>query len=454
MSAHSSLRWQLVRRLLLLQAVLLCIVIVVVFAILIGNGMLLRLDSEDSVVNAMREAVIRDDAGRLQLRSTPEVERLRREVPGLWFVLRDQEGHTIGEGTVPPEYARIGDTLDAVGYARFGWNLGDPSGDRPTAQLRWIDSPAGRIQVLTGPGGEVPLGRYLMAIGLSLATPMLPLLAIMALATLLATPFVVRRALASLHDVAAQAGRIDVDRRATRLPTREVPLEVMPLVNAINEALERLDQGYERQQRFLIDAAHELRTPIAILRTRIELLEPEPLGSRLREDIARLATLAEQLLDLQRLRGTTLVLAPLDLNAVAREVVADMAPLALGAGYTLAFETRRDPCIVRGDRGALQRALTNLLHNAIEHGNRRGQIAVTLHEDGSLDVTDEGGGIPDGERERIFEAFHRLSAGHHGAGLGLHLVREIVNAHGGSVAALPRRGGAHLRLQLPLHESG
>lgn len=393
MSAHASLRWRLVQRLPILQAVLLCIAIVVVFVVLIANGMLLQLESEDNVVNAMREAVTRDDAGRLQIRSTPEVERLRRELPGLWFALRDPQGHAIGEGTVPPEYARIGDTLDAVGYARFGWNLGDPSGNRPTAQLRWIDSAAGRIQVLTGPGGEVPLGRYLMAIGLSLATQMLPLLAIMTLATLLATPFVVRRALAGLHAVVTQAGRIDVDCRATRLPTREVPLEVMPLVTAINEALARLDQGYEHQQRFLADAAHELRAPISILRTRIELLEPDSLGSRLREDVARLATLAEQLLDVQRLRASTPVFALLDLNAAARDVVADIAPLAVGAGYTLVFETHRDPCVILGDRGALQRALTHLLHNAIQHGGQRGQIAVTVHDDGSLDVTDEGNRI-------------------------------------------------------------
>ena len=450
MSANASLRWRLVRRLLLLQALLLCSAIVLVFAVLIGNGMLLRLESEDNVVNAMREAVVRDAAGRLQLRPTAELTRLRREVPGLWFAVRDRAGEVLAEGAVPPEYARIGSTLDEVGYARFGWNLGDPSSYRPTAQLRWIDTPAGRIQVLTGPGGAIPLGRYLMATGLSLAAPTVPLLAIMALATLLATPFVVRRALAGLHDVALQAGRIDADRRATRLPTHEVPREVLPLVTAINAALARLDEGYERQQRFLVDAAHELRTPIAILQTRIELLAHDPQGARLREDVARLATLAEQLLDLQRLRGSAAQLVPLDLAAVARDAVADIAPLAVAAGYTLAFASRRDPCMVRGDRGALQRALANLLQNAIEHGGRRGRIAVTLDEDGSLDVIDEGGGIPEAERERIFEAFHRLAPSHRGAGLGLHLVQQIAHAHAGSVVAVPRLGGAHLRLRLPL----
>lgn len=449
MNANASLRWRLVRRLLLLQAILLCVAIAAVLAVLIGSGMLLRLESEDNVVNAMREAVDRDATGRLQLRPTAELARLRREVPELWFTVRDRAGQSIAEGTVPPEYARIGAALDDVGYARFGWNLGDASADRPTAHLRWIDTPAGRIQVLTGPGGKIPPGRYLAATALSLAAPAVPLLAIMALATLLATPIVVRRALAGLHTVAAQAAHIDADRRATRLPTGDVPREVLPLVTAINAALGRLDDGYERQQRFLLDAAHELRTPIAILQTRCELLERDSLGQRLREDVARLATLAEQLLDLQRLRSAASQRVPLDLGAVAREVVADTAPLALGAGYSLVFDASPDPCIVQGDRGALQRALTNLIQNAVEYGGRRGQIAVTLHADGSLDVIDEGDGIPEAERERIFEAFHRLAPGHRGAGLGLHLVQEIARAHGGSVAALAHTRGAHLRLRIP-----
>jgi signal transduction histidine kinase len=450
MSINASLRWRLVRHLLLLQAILLCGAIAILLVVLIGNGMLLRLESEDNVVNAMREAIIRDDAGRLQLRPTTELVRLRREVPGLWFALRDHQGQTLREGDVPPEYARIGAALDDVGNARIGWNLGEQAVDRPTAQLRWIDAPAGRVQVLTGPGGAIPLGRYLMAAGLSLAAPTLPILAIMALATLLATPVVVRRALAGLHDVAMQAGRIDVERRATRLPTSDVPCEVLPLVTAINGALARLDEGYDRQQRFLVDAAHELRTPIAILQTRIELLDHDALAPRLREDVARLATLAEQLLDLQRLRASVPVWAPLDLVALARDVVADLAPLAVAAGYAIAFDTRRDRCIVGGDRGALQRLLTNLLQNAIEHGGRRGRITVHLNGDGYLDVIDEGNGIPDGERERIFEAFHRLTSGHRGAGLGLHLVQEVAHAHGGDVVALACTGGAHLRLRLPL----
>ena len=223
MNANASLRWRLVRRLVSLQAILLCIAIAAVLAVLIGSGMLLRLESEDNVVNAMREAVERDAAGRLQLRPTAELLRLRREVPGLWFTVRDRAGQRIAEGPVPPEYARIGAALDDVGYARFGWNLGEASGDRPTAHLRWIDTPAGRIQVLTGPGGKIPLGRYLAAAAFSLAAPTLPLLAIMALATLLAPPIVVRRALAGLAAAAAQAAQIDADRRATRLPTFEAP---------------------------------------------------------------------------------------------------------------------------------------------------------------------------------------------------------------------------------------
>ncbi|WP_275427151.1 histidine kinase dimerization/phospho-acceptor domain-containing protein, partial [Stenotrophomonas maltophilia] len=91
----------------------------------------------------------------------------------------------------------------------------------------------------------------------------------------------------------------DIDRRGARLSPEGLPAEVVPLVESMNGALRRLDEGYDRQQRFIVDAAHELRTPIAILQAKIEASADIPLASRLQRDVARLATLAEQLLDLQ-----------------------------------------------------------------------------------------------------------------------------------------------------------
>jgi signal transduction histidine kinase len=279
----------------------------------------------------------------------------------------------------------------------------------------------------------------------------LPNFALMTLATLFATPRVVRRVLARVGEVAAEAEQIHADRRGTRLSTETLPAEVIPLVNAVNDALDRLDEGYERQQRFLLDAAHELRTPIAILQTRLESLPNGAAKTRLLQDGARLASLAEQLLDLQRLSSPGgSVGAMIDLVDVARRVAADLAPLAIAAGYEVSFDSDTEKFVVIGDQGALERAVANLVQNAIEHGGRRGAITITVGSGGTVEVSDEGDGIPVEHRERIFEPFHRLQTRTRGAGLGLNLARSIVQRHAGDIVALQgSRGGACFRITLP-----
>jgi signal transduction histidine kinase len=305
--------------------------------------------------------------------------------------------------------------------------------------------------IVDNSGHRVSLGKLLNGTNAVFLLVIVPNFALMTLATLLATPIVVRRVLAQLGEVAAQAEQIHVDRRGTRLSIERVPSEVIPLVNAVNDALGRLDEGYERQQRFLLDAAHELRTPIAILQTRLDSLPDGAQKTRLLEDGARLASMAEQLLDLQRLNpqngaaGTMI-----DLVAVARRVAADLAPLAIAAGYELSFDCEVEAFAVIGDQGALERAVANLVQNAIEHGGRRGTITMTVGGGGTIDVSDEGEGVPPEQRERIFEPFHRLQARTRGAGLGLNLARSIVQRHGGDIVALPgSRGGACFRITLP-----
>lgn len=301
---------------------------------------------------------------------------------------------------------------------------------------------------------KVVRGAYIV-----LVMVILPNMALMTLATLIATPFVVRRALAGLGEAAAQAGRIDIERRGTRLSQENVPSEVSPLVKAMNDALGRLDEGYERHQRFLIDAAHELRTPIAILQTRLESLPDSPEKTRLREDGARLSTLAEQLLDLQRLAQPSAHFTRIDLVAIARRVTVDLAPLAIAAGYEVSFEQQLEYVPVMGDEASIERALTNLVQNAIEHGGRRGTIVIGVlvaesteaQRLGTVDVSDNGPGIPIEQRERIFEPFHRIRPRTRGAGLGLNLVQEIVRRHRGHIAVLDNsQGGARFRMTFPV----
>jgi signal transduction histidine kinase len=421
-----------VRRLVGLQAAMLALLVLVVIAALWSAGHLISLESEDDTIDALHDAVVRDPNGGLSVRDTPVLAKRREQAPNFWFVIRDREGHSVSQGSVPPEYAAIGAALDGIGQARLGWNIVD--GMRPTGRMKWIDTPAGNIQILTGQGGAVSWRRVGHAASTLFVGLVLPIVAVMTLTTLIATPIVVRRTLAGLGRVAAQAEKIDIDGHGARLPLEAVPSEIVPLVSAVNDALRRLDEGYERHKRFLVDAAHELRTPIAILQTRLESLSLGPDAARVLEDVARLSTLADQLLDLQRINQQADRFSDVDIVAVGKKVAADLAPLAIAADYELSFEAALEHVCVRGDQGSLERALTNLVQNAIEHGGRKGAIAVRVDRPAIISVTDDGPGIAPVDRERVFEPFYRLHGRSRGAGLGLNLVQEIVRLHDGQVA--------------------
>lgn len=447
-------RWRLV----ILQTIILSVIATTLVATLIIVGEYRPGEPADAVIAAVRDASTRTPTGQLALRPTRALATLRAEAPDLWFTVRDRAGHRLSEGPVPSEFARIGASLDGVGQARLGWNIGDPP--RSGARMQWIETGAGRVQIVTGSGAHVPWYRMLGAGLLEAFVTLLPMFAIMVLATWLATPIVIRSALSGLGDVIEEAGRIDIDQQGLQLPVATVPREVRPLVDAMNITLGRLDEGHERHRRFLANAAHELRTPIAILTTRIGLLPPGDSRSTLLEDAGRLATLAEQLLDLERLRRHGQgpgheAMAPVDLVALARDVAADLAPMAIDAGYALAVEAMVDHVAVMADRPALERALINLVQNAIQHGGRRGAILVRVDANGRVEVHDEGAGIAEPDRARIFEPFCRLGTGATGAGLGLHLVAETVALHGGRIVALDRpHGGLCIGITLPVLTPG
>ncbi len=423
-------------------------VIMLIVAGLFASGVLFDFKSVESTVEILREAAARDETGALVLRPTSDLKKLRTEVRDLWFVIRDRNGQRLSEGTVPPEYDRLGDALDHIGQARLGWNMLDPP--RPTARIRWVTSGAGNVQVLTGPESQLPPRLIMLGISLIFLKEVLPTLLVMAIAALMVTPWVVRRALAGLDKAAAGAGQIELDKGSVRLPLDGVPLEAAPLVRAINAALGRIDRGHERHKRFLAAAAHELRTPVAILTTRVASLQASSDKIRLLEDAARLSTLTEQLLDLERLDQPSVQLLRVDLGALAQRVVADLAPLIFAAGYQVSFEAPHIAAMVSCDPHSIERALTNLIQNAIEHGGRAGTITVRVTDAPLIEVTDEGQGVPLEERDRVFEPFHRLQPKRRGLGLGLNLVQEIMHRHGGrATITTGLKGGACLTLLFP-----
>jgi signal transduction histidine kinase len=132
-------------------------------------------------------------------------------------------------------------------------------------------------------------------------------------------------------------------------------------------------------------------------------------------------------------------------------VVSDLAPLAIAGGYDISFDGDTERVTVRGDEIAIERALTNLVQNAIQHGGRRGLIAIHVSARGTVAVTDQGAGVPAEHRKSVFEPFHRLDARSRGVGLGLNLVREIVALHEGQVSVSDGPdGGARFEMSVPL----
>ncbi len=226
-----------------------------------------------------------------------------------------------------------------------------------------------------------------------------------------------------------------------------VPGEVRPLVDSINELLSRLDAALTLQERFVADAAHQLKTPIAGLRAQLDVALRERDPQRMREAVEasypgleRLSRLASQLLSLARNEPEAagkVRLEPLDLNALGLEVATQWVPEALKRGIDLGFEANAAPVPVRGDAARLRELLDNLLDNAVRYTRDGGRITVRVlaAPAPALEVSDDGPSIPHEERERVFERFHRLlGTSRDGSGLGLAIAREIARLHGAEIA--------------------
>ncbi|OCP00497.1 two-component sensor histidine kinase [Ensifer sp. LC13] len=460
------------RRLILLQVATLFVFV----GLLLGTLFIIQprlVVENEAALDALEQALGRDANGALTVRQTEELVDLRQSYPNLWFVIRDAAGQLLRQGDVPSPYAESGgNLLQRVDGATL---LFPDGGTLPDAVLRNVETDAGRVQIITstvssrrdgGPldmqihinidvardiDGTTTWTEVVPSVALLVLCFLLPIVLVMGVATLVTTPAVVRRSLASLVSTADQAGRIDIDNRAVQLETEKVPAEVAPLVRAFNRALARLGEGYDQRNRFLTDAAHELRTPIAILRTRAELLQEDAESTRLRLDIERLSHLAQQLLDRQVLEHASGAPETVDLVALAKNMAADFAPLAFEAGYELAFEATVPVAQVNARPRQIEQAAANLLRNAIEHGGGTGTITVLVNAEGGLEIHDDGPGIPAAERERVFEPFYRLRPRSTGAGLGLNLAREIARLHGGRIDILVGAWrGTRVRLQLPL----
>ena len=239
------------------------------------------------------------------------------------------------------------------------------------------------------------------------------------------------------------AGEISPDRIELRLPEKGMPAEVLPLVRAVNRALDRLDAGFRAQREFTADAAHELRTPLSILRTQIDMIADRELAEPLSHDVESMSRLVNQLLEISELDSFCITEGETaDLAAIAGEVAAFLAPLALAQNKTVAVTGARRPVRVRGNSDAIARAVRNLVENALAHTATDTTVELAVAADGAISVLDRGPGVPKALREHIFKRFWRRDRRRGGnAGLGLAIVGRIAEMHGAEVIVDDRPGG-------------
>jgi signal transduction histidine kinase len=353
---------------------------------------------------------IRDKSGRLVAASTPEIADAVTRGPA---------------AQSEPDYFKL---------AHFG-----SSGVEYNGISIQLDSAAGPLSVLVAQkaGGDQFVHSVLREFVFDIAWYVPPFVA---LALLLAI-YRVRNSLRPLREASVRASAIGPDSIAIRLPEAEVPAEAVPLVSAVNRALDRLEQGFAVQRRFTANAAHELRTPLTIITARLDTLEGDSQLAALREEVARMNRLVEQLLCVARLDSVALdVSSHLNLRGVAEEVVGSMAHLALMTGRSIALTGAEHEVVIAGNASAIGDALRNLVENALAHTPPGTEVIVEVGSAGTLSVADCGPGIPTEDRPHIFDRFWRgKGVRTSGAGLGLAIVMEIAKAHGANIAVSNRQ---------------
>lgn len=259
----------------------------------------------------------------------------------------------------------------------------------------------------------------------------------------LAGALAVRSVLRPIRIVEAAALSVGGRNLAARLPEDRMPAEIRPLVQAFNGVLQRLERSFQEQERFIANAAHELKTPLALARARVEAgLDGEPDRARLLHDLDGMGRQVQQLLQLAQVADPQAMrrslLRP---SAVAREVLDHLAFKAHRADVTLHLQEPEVEVQIEADSGALFALLKNLVENALEFSPPGSDVIVRI-EDQGLSVDDRGPGVPAEYRAQVFERFWRAPGQERpGSGLGLALVREIAIAHSWSVGCSKASGG-------------
>jgi signal transduction histidine kinase len=367
------------------------------------------------------------DSGRpLTVHSTHKLDELKFNSPDLWYV--------VSNGALTNEFGsdrrpELPFTLPYNGP--FGFSTLSTLDQKSVFCLAVVRNGSDRLVIMIG-NAQIHFAQiarsFVLRGRLTISLAALAFALTVALGVLLSARFVSRsiaRAteLALAIDPAAPQGSIALD---------QVPLELKPLVQALNRSFDEIDAYIRMQQRFLGNAAHQLRTPLTVLRAKIDDVTEPAIRAELVRDVRRLTSLISAMLDLARLQNHAIEKQPFDLAIVTRDVLADLGPSALDAGIELSLEADEGIAIVQGVEAAIRSALANLVGNALIHARGARHIVARLSA-GSVSITDDGPGISPNVRDELLEPFQRGNCAKDSAGLGLSIVQEIMAAHGGEL---------------------
>jgi signal transduction histidine kinase len=384
------------------------------------------------------ESLARDRDGTLRIEPDVALRAETARAPSLKFAAFDGAGEPV-EGSAPDLVATLAPLVDITPlHTHFA--LRGKAKTAPLGYMERVWTPFGRMHVAVH-GQKFRLDDLIYRFVDDLRW-LGNYLVVMVVVSAAAAAYAVRRGLAPLRAVARDATRIDISSLDQRLDPRGAPAELDPLVDAVNTALARLDAGVASQRRFTANAAHELRTPVAILSARLDAPEKPAFKDDLKRDARRIRNIVEQLLAFARLEARPVDLSEnVDLVAVAKTIVSDAVLLAIKGGRRIDFEAPGCPVVVRGNRAALESVVANLIDNAIRAEPVAGAVLVRVGADATISVVDHGEGVAECEWQMIFEPFWRKLDGQPGLGLGLAIAKDLIDRHGGRIRVEATLGG-------------
>jgi len=356
----------------------------------------------------------------------------------------DAEGNTAllskaGEGFWPPEGSGRRLERGSFVFLRNGMTLHGATQPFEHGGQRWYLQYAAdtRLMRLMQQKFALPY----MGIGIGLFS------AVLIVAFGLCAYITLRYALKPLRDISEAAASISPRSLHARLEAEAVPMEISPLVESFNRALERIERGYRLQQEFLANAAHELKTPLALIRAQIDLSDGRSAPDSLLGDVEYMTRQVQQLLllaEASEVRNYSFTLVRV--REIADEVASYLRRMAEAADVCVTVSVAGDDVKWTADRGALFTVLKNLLENAIQHAPAKTSVCLEVQTD-AVTVRDLGSGVDAVQLPLLFERFWRAAHRRdHGAGLGLAICQEISLAHGWQLTAERAEPGLLFRL--------